>query len=362
MALQTIGGYLYVPPAWMMGFRDSMWYATLDASDEKLAFIFQAPKTGNITKLHFRTSTVATGATVDVRLETVDPATGFPTGTLKAANANAAQVIADSDDNKWFAVTLTAACAVNAGDILAFVVAAPGSGTFNINITHRTTNRMWNITTFPYSATYAAAAWSKNNSAFLHFGVEYDTGIVEIPGVLPTNELGSATMRTSSTPDEIGNMINLPFKCRVAGVFIGGYVSNAVCNFTIKLYDSDGSTVLKSISIEADVLAGASSNDYQQRYFFDAPITLQPNTNYRLTILPTTDTQWVHLLYLGNTLNDALIVNGLPCSGLQKTSRSDDGAWTQDNDYKMSIGFLIDQLDDGAGGGGGGSTLVGVNE
>ena len=62
---------------------------TSEAANEQAAGVFQAPFTGTIDKVIFATGTVATGGTVDVRLETVSIANGDPTGTLLGTNSNA---------------------------------------------------------------------------------------------------------------------------------------------------------------------------------------------------------------------------------------------------------------------------------
>jgi len=63
----------------------------IDAAGEKVAFIFEAPKTGTIDRLLFRTLGVTSGATVDVRLETIDASNGHPSGTLWGTDTNGAQ-------------------------------------------------------------------------------------------------------------------------------------------------------------------------------------------------------------------------------------------------------------------------------
>jgi hypothetical protein len=53
----------------------------IDATGEKYAAIIQIPKTGTISKIGFRTGTVTTSQTLRGGIETVDAATGAPTGT-----------------------------------------------------------------------------------------------------------------------------------------------------------------------------------------------------------------------------------------------------------------------------------------
>ena len=60
----------------------------MDANGEKVANVFVATKTGNISKIYVRFGTVTTPQDVDIRVESVDLTTGSPSGNLLAANTN----------------------------------------------------------------------------------------------------------------------------------------------------------------------------------------------------------------------------------------------------------------------------------
>src|SRR5688572_2287311 len=100
MALQSLhgGGFFYPRMIGATGAVAPVVSLTLDASGEKIGWVLQAAATGAIDAIWFRTGTVTTGDTVDVRIETVDPSTGLPTGTLWSANTNVSVVIANGDD------------------------------------------------------------------------------------------------------------------------------------------------------------------------------------------------------------------------------------------------------------------------
>jgi hypothetical protein len=76
--MRTIEGFFMVPSPWGMPSSGATFdYVTLSVSD-KCAYVFRAPKSGTISKVGFRTGTVGTGGTVDVRLETVSATDGNP--------------------------------------------------------------------------------------------------------------------------------------------------------------------------------------------------------------------------------------------------------------------------------------------
>lgn len=347
MALQDIGGLLYYPRPRFASDAAAFASFLLDAADEKLAAVFMAPKTGSITKIHFRTATVTTGATVDVRLETVG-GDGHPTGTLQATNTNGAQVIADTDDNTYFQTALTAAASVTAGDVLAAVIVNPSvsPGTLNISAISSATSE---LALFPYGD-FFTASWAKQ-SANMVFTAEYSGGVFyEIPMSFPVSSVADTQFNSGSTPDERGNIFQVPFKCRVAGAWYFG-AATAAGSRMMKLYDSNGSSVLAQTgSLDSDQIH--STTRRPQQFFFTAPATLNVATNYRLTLLPEAA---VNVQLQEFTVASAAILDAF--TGGQEmhlTTRADAGSWTETTTQRAIMGLLIDQLDDGAGGGAGG--------
>lgn len=57
---------------------------TLDATAEKCAHIQQIVRAGNIATVSFYNAAILTGDTIKASIQTVDTATGFPTGTIWA--------------------------------------------------------------------------------------------------------------------------------------------------------------------------------------------------------------------------------------------------------------------------------------
>jgi len=193
---------------------------TLDADGEKLAFIMHAPKTGTISKVCFRTGTVTTGATVDVRLETVDATTGDPTGTLLGTNSNGAQVIADANDNVFFTTALTTGVAVTKGDLMAVVIVVPTGA--NLALVDLADDSGSSGPIFPYSTQFAAAAWTKSaTGSGIICALEYNDGSYAYqPLMWPLSATQTDTFNNSSSPDERGNKLSLPFPARVTGFWV----------------------------------------------------------------------------------------------------------------------------------------------
>lgn len=312
---------------------------TLDAAGESLAMVVRADRTAVITNILLRTQTVTVGGTADVRVETVNTSTGDPSGTLFSTTSNGALVIADTDDNLWLKATLTLGASVTAGDLYAIVIVAPSG--MNANFI-RFDDMQANL---PYSDAYLSAAWTKSWSpcAFL---VQYTDGTYAYNRSAPWT-VQTTTFSSSSTPDERGVYFTLPVPVRVDGAWVW---LDADGDFDVRLYDSDGSTVLLSQSQDADIDATVNGDLYYLP--FSTTTDLAAATAYRLTILPTTTTSLslYELLTPGAEAAEMQAVSG--GTNFIMTTRTDAGSWTQVATNRPWMGLSIIGFSDGAGGGG----------
>lgn len=310
----------------------------LDAASEKVGFIFRIGKTGTISKVGFLTAGVTTGATLDIRLETVSLANGDPTGTLLGTNSNGSQVVADADDDTWFTTSLTTAVAVTRGDLVAVVIVNPSVSPGNLNIRLVTYDRI----IFPYSDHFTAS-WAKANSDQNPVcSLEYDDGTYAVqPGVYPLSDRNVRGVNSGSTPDEVGMIFQFPFPVRVTGAWIFADIDEAT---DIILYDSDGSTALETISLDKDVRQ--TTGEGGLKLFFDNTEELSANTNYRLVYKPTTTT---NIRTWDFDVDAAAIMDSFEGGqNFHHTQRTNAGAWTETTTRRLIIGLLLDAFDDAA--------------
>lgn len=336
------------PPAPVAAFP-SVGALVIDAASEKVGCVIQAPKTGTIDRVLFATATVTTGATVDVRVETVSTTDGLPTGTLFGTNTNASKVIANGDDNTHIETTLTAGASVTRSDILALVVSNPAASFGNMQIAaHLGSARSG---AFPYTCHFTAS-WAAQVAAnhSVAFAVRYSDGAwyPVCPNALPVLTILSSSFASNSTPDERGLKFKFPWPVRVRGFWMYGDTDPA--NSTVNLYDSDGSAVLNSLAIDKDQMANEIARN--RWYLFDDVHELAADTFYRLTLVPDTTTS---VTLGGFTVGAAAYLDAAPCGqNFHYTERTDAGAWTDTTTQRPFMGLLLDGFDDGAGGGGGG--------
>lgn len=339
MPLVTVPGmflpaHFYGPTASAPSFTSQ----ALGASD-KYGMVFQAPKTGNIRKISFRTGTVGTAQDTDARIETVDPATGFPSGTLKTVNSNATIAAASITANAWVtSPAFTADAAVTVGDLIAAVLVPTSTPNYQVNgFTVGTSGFR-----VPYPVYDSGTGYTKPTDHIPGIGVEYDDGSYYfIPNTVPILTITAhTTFNTGSTPDEIGMKFKMLAPCRVNGIWIWADTDG---DFDVVIYDSDGTTVLSTTSFDKDNRQGTGSGHHF--LLLDTPVELLADTYYRVTILPSSAT---NLGIYSITVGSAAILDQL--AGGQYfhfTSRTNAGAWTDVTTQRPLLGLMIDQISNG---------------
>ena len=339
MALQTIKGGAVMPP-WISTVANGYGFdygLLLDAASEKAGMVVTVPKAGNIRKIGFRTGTVTTGATMDVRIETM-AADGTPSGTLWAANTNVSHVIADTDDNVWLTTAaLTANATVALGDKIAVVISNPAASFGTLTIA-RFNGQLGAV---PYTLLFTTSWGAKSQRAPV-LALEYSDGSYEpifgVPGAFESDDANLNYNVDTIAQDEVALKLQIPFSARLAGVWWQGSAT-AGADFDIVIYDSDGTTVLSSTSFDGD-LGGTSTHP---RYLaLDTKVVLAINTNYYVTLKPTT-TANVGLRYVDFDVA-ALLDTMDGGQNWRWSSRVGAGAWTDIATRRPLMGLLLDQL------------------
>lgn len=305
------------------------------------ACIFPVIKTGILEKIHFRFIASNTGNNYIIRVEGVngdgDPSTALfgdgtevQTGTGIAAGEYVATLISGAVFNTinqpfaitWRPSTYAGACSIGmysdgtAGDFMPYLAS---------------------------STNYTGGVWGARAGAPM-VGLEYDDGtFVTYPGNWPYTALNTTIVTPSSNPRLVGNRINIPFTARAIGVW---FVGDNDSDFEILLYDSNGSTVLKTISIDGDFPIGTNSATTLTQYFSSAQ-TITKNTNYYLVVkssgsnVTNYDGQMITNVPI-SAVNGGTIAQRCYTSTSTPSSSSD---FTVDTDKQSFIGLLYDAID-----------------
>ena len=339
----------------------------IDAATERYAVVFRAPKSGNISKVGFRTEVVTAGDDngIEIKLETVSAANGDPTGTLVTPDGGGggsmtSQAIADGDDNTWFQVTLDEVGAVVAGEIYAVVFDYPNytDGDMRFAVTAPGTI-IGSISGHIYTDLYSAAAWVKTRRATLYcpaFYLGYDDGSFPfLPSVMAA-DLGEWIFNDADTPDEIGLQFQMDVPARLLGVVVSVEV-DAVCD--VVFYDTDGPppTPLETWPLDPDQRPTTGYNGLH--LMCTTPRELTAAGVYRVTVKPTSGVD-VALPYMDNTaIANLLVWEAMGIKGdFYHTAQVGGGGFTPNTSVVPFIQLILDQFDDGAGAGGGTPNLL----
>ena len=316
----------------------------IDADGEYLAMAFMSPVTDTLTKVRVHTGTVTTGGDIDFRVETVD-GNYVGSGTLVGTNTNYVHTFASTDDNASFEITFTSGASLTAGTMYVIKAVRPSGSTFAGNLRRGSAIP---LTSVPIGHQYIGGALGY--VAPPCFIMTFSTaGIVSIPGVPYYNVAAAVTPTSGTTPDVYGNILNLPFDCKVNEMFLVCDV-DAAADF--KLVDSDGSTVLASFTLATNNPNHTGYSEY--RFPLSSEVSLSANTDYYIFVEPTT-TSTVGLPRLDFQSSEIRALQGQCryCWSVSAKDPDEVSDFTEDQTKVYLMGVVLSSIDIPTGGGGG---------
>lgn len=337
------------------GFRS---FDAMTSLDHRRGWTIRIPKTGTLRKAAFRMGGVSSAQDLRVSFQDVD-ATGNPDGTEDQYRV---VPLASVTANTWLTTGIVSSDgtdggttrSVTRGDVMAVVMRFDSIAG---NVTP-TMPRSFLETNFPYvnTSNNAGASWTKNISGIFvdHYAgvaLEYVDGTYAlIDGALPLIDEDNFSYAAASTPDEHGLIFTPPVGIRVAGLMVfGDFDDEAV----LKLYDTDGSTVLESLTIDPDFDPNTTGGWFQHR--FATSVELAAGGTYRATVLPTSTTIRIQRVSVAS----AAVMAALPLGAdWHQTARTDAGAWSQTTTIRPLIGLIVDGIEAGAAPGAGQTARV----
>lgn len=326
----------------------------LDASGEKVAFIFQVPKTGTLDKFELLLRTVTQAPANGLKFSFQDlntTTTGNPDGTIDQYRV----VTSGITSNAWLAPGLMTSDgtdtgtkrSVTRGDWLCCVVefeSFAASDSLNIGAWGHAASGLASR----YQVQHFTTSWSKSGTTHPILALKYDDGTYAHIGwwVQPVLTVASTQFNSGSTPDERGMIVRFPFPAKVSGYWIWADRLVNGRSYDVVLYDSDGSTALAT-----DSTSGYEQNGAQVGKF-SSELTLSADTDYRLVMKPTSGN---NVAIYEATVQDAAHFAAWPGGqNWHATERTDAGSWSQTTTRRPYMGLLVTAVDDGAGGAGGG--------
>lgn len=308
--------------------------ASMTSAGHKVAFIQQVPVSGSITAVMLRVQSVSSAQTLRVSLQTIG-SDGRPSGSAYGGSVYGTQA---SPSTLSYVVTLGTPATAVAGDIIAVVIEWDSTAG-NVGIGY--VGSALGVTSLPVVVTYNGSAWSTpiGNSAPL-CGLSYSG--VYYPNLCFTRHGNTSTaFNSSSSPDEYGIRLYLPYSIQVNGVLVA-LQGAAGADFDVCLYR--GTTLMTSVSVDGDLIyaSGLAAN----QLLFPAAQILLPNVEYVLSVKPTTTTS-LTLSRATSFLSNALLgAYPLGTNGYEMT-RSDAGSWSSSTTTVPCIVPLISAVFDG---------------
>ncbi len=348
-AQQSMRGFLFYPrmPTLAVG-APNISGTSLDADGEKVGQILTMPEETCIKEVVINAGSVGTPGNYDINIETVDPLTGFPSGTLWATNTSSAAFRLAST-NLFYTVVLQAGATIPAATPFALTATRNGAG--NIAFPSIAADYAGVVFAYAVSST-SSAGYTKSAGAPVQAFFKTCSGEFKYnPNVMsPINN--TTSFNNTTNPNFRGFKFALP----VPSVFSGFWGWAAfTANLSMHLYDSDGATLLASVDISTRSLQSATGP-----YIFPSTntVSLSANTFYRVAYVPATSTSVsVYDMQVASaTVFDVLdggssfymtIATGVLSAPSGETS------WTDTGNRRVMGGLLLQSFDDGVGGGGG---------
>ena len=311
---------------------------TLDAAGEYLAIVHQAREAMTVSHVGFRTSTCTGSPKLDVRIETVDPATGDPTGTLWAANTNI--VTATLVTNTFALHALTASASIAAGEFFALKFAFNTGTSVVIQPFNNTQTLSGSL---PFVVTSLGGTVTPANMTTYPIALGSDaTTFYALRNLLPITAAVIDTTFNATNGEKKGARFQVPFKCRCVG-FRWPYFGAASINAAI-LDDGGAELSGSSTAIDFDI-RDTTTGQGGHELIFGSPVTLSPGTWYRATIEPASGV--TNSSFASFTLPSADYRSAWPGGTNFYLAELTSGVWTDSTDKVPHIDLLIDQLDDG---------------
>lgn len=324
--IQWPGVAAYYLNNWGFGARTS-----LDAAGEYHAFVIPALEDMEISHAYFQPHAVSGSPTADIRIETVDPDTGLPTGTLWDTGTN---VVTGTLTTTGAVHALGATASISRGEWFALKIAYNSGTSFSTQELIGQVRRDW-----AYSAINTG---TPTKGAFVNHCVglgSSSSNFYRLPSQLWPVTGQSTGNITNGNGARWGLRFKLPFKATVHAL-----ISTVSNDHDFQIYDDAGNAI-----------SGASgtvdtSQQNSNHMLLDTPTDLDADTWYRAVVVAGAGNFFIR----NWTAPSADLLSGFP-GGLNahRTDYTTSGGWTTTDTQVPALDLIISRLEDGAGSGGG---------
>lgn len=317
----------------------------LNGASQWVSFIFSCPKTVTVDSVFFRVNSATTGCTTTVRIETVDTAQGVPSGNLVDNNATTTISIANGAGN--YEATFPGTFTLTKGVLYAIYIGAPNTVTTPSAINFATFTDDGGDIGMPYVIDFdASASYRDNLCPSMAIGITGSSSLF-IEKLWPITSAGMETFASTSSPDTIGNKITIKAPMRACGAWAWLDLDETA---TIKLYNTDGSTVIGSASGYIGVPPTIAQ--YINVFQFSNPVELATGDYYlAVEAMTATSIGIASMSFSNERWRSASPLGGADfCYTSCTQTPTGIQSWTTTTTKQAFIGLIVDGLESGGGG------------
>lgn len=369
MAFVNVGGNGFLYPGWstylpatpvtgIPAFNNGL---VVDAAGEMAAFIGHVwfaggPGTsktvssaGGAIQFKLGTITWATaGTTLRVGLQDVSATAGPPSVPDETWTSEPQKDLVQGTDalssDTWTTATLTSGSrTITHGDLIAVVFdMTVRNGADSIIVQGLNVPALQHR---PLSSHKTGGTWNITNTVLPNVIITCDDGtLASLDGSIPVSTITLRTFNSGSTPDEYGNIITIPFDCKIDEL---SAVVDPDNEFDLTFYSTALGTPVQEQRYTVDPNQVASTSGRPINVMIGTE-TLAAGSSYAVTIRPTTVSNVsAYELAVASAGHLAFWPGG---TNVYKCSRSNDtGSFTTDTTSRLLCGMKVYQIDDGAG-------------
>jgi hypothetical protein len=328
----------------------------IDASNEGVAWAFQAKSTEAITHVGFRYGArTGTPPTYIAGIEGLSTSTGFPDGTYRGGGSPASGTFtppaSTAWDGVWQWIALTNSYTPSLGEWLCSTVRYSSGtidGSNNSSFSTQITNAPNSY--FPYALRNTSGTWAISAAAFPVFGIR--TANLRYGYIVPNLY---STRTASTVGHRVAMKVNLPAgfgdTYKVIGIRFAGSIAAAVGkNPLCKIWSA--SAALASVTLDSDVIAPSTAYRSTE-IIFDTSVTLNFGTDYYFGFEVADATNGGIILY-GTRYLDTVDKNSDDGGSYFVGSTYDGSTWTDFDDATVRpwMELILEDWTEPSGGGG----------
>jgi hypothetical protein len=230
---------------------------------------------------------------------------------------------------------------VNYGDLIAVVLEYDGSGRLgadSVVMSSYTT-----VTDMPENQlgmVLKTASWAASGGLPIVIFEFTDGTFGTLEGTWPLSASGTLTFKQDDSPDEYAQKFRFPFSGKIDGCWIAYSQTSGAADFDAVIYGSDGSTVLATRTMDANVRMGALRFS---RVLFASEIPFAANTTYYFAVKPTQTSASAQVLYaeVSAAAHFGAFFGGADWC---LSSRTNEGVWTDTTTRRLFAGVRVSSI------------------